>query len=107
VELLDELATFLAGRYPRDFSRTATSVTVLGERYELPNGGEPDAAERALKVAALLVQDDLVIMMDTDGEYFLEGGAVCLAGFWRLRDKLGLSLDEIHLRGGVPLCEYN
>lgn len=30
----------------------------------------------------------------------------CLnVGFWRMRDKIGLPLDEIHLSGNVPQCK--
>lgn len=25
-----------------------------------------------------------------------------MAGFWRLQDKIGLTLDEIHFKGSVP-----
>lgn len=28
-----------------------------------------------------------------------------LSGFWRLQDKLGMPLEEIHLSGNVPQCE--
>ena len=28
-------------------------------------------------------------------------------GFWRLKDKIGMSLDEIHISGGVPHCTWN
>lgn len=40
-----------------------------------------------------------------DGQYHLDAGAVCLPGFWRLREKFGLSLDELHFEAGVPHYE--
>ncbi|KAF4302015.1 hypothetical protein GTA08_BOTSDO10322 [Botryosphaeria dothidea] len=48
-----------------------------------------------------LVQDDVILMVDgDDGQFHLDAGAVCLPGFWRLREKFGLSLDELHFEAG-------
>ncbi|KAK0490530.1 hypothetical protein IW261DRAFT_1432530 [Armillaria novae-zelandiae] len=56
-----------------------------------------------MKIAALLVQDDLALMVEgSDGRYYFQAGAICVPGFWRMRDKIGLPLDEIHLSGNVP-----
>lgn len=50
-----------------------------------------------------MVQDDLAIMIEgKDGQYYLQAGSILLAGFWRLGDKLGMPLDEIHTSGDVP-----
>jgi hypothetical protein len=35
-------------------------------------------------------------------EYHLNAGAVCLPGFWRLREKFGMSLDTLHFEAKVP-----
>lgn len=37
-----------------------------------------------------------------DGQYYLLAGAILLAGFWRLSDKFGMPLSEIHTSGSVP-----
>jgi hypothetical protein len=37
-----------------------------------------------------------------DDEYHLNAGAVCLPGFWRLREKFGMSLDTLHFEAKVP-----
>ena len=39
-----------------------------------------------------------------DGLYrrSFQAGSICTAGFWRLQDKIGLSLEDIHSRGVVP-----
>ncbi|KAF8897139.1 hypothetical protein BD779DRAFT_1489091 [Infundibulicybe gibba] len=56
-----------------------------------------------MRICALLIQDDLAIMVEgTDGKYYFQGGAICVAGFWRMRDKIGLPLEEIHISGHVP-----
>lgn len=57
-----------------------------------------------------------------DGVYYLRSGSILTAGkhkhsfqspathlhlgFWRLEDKLGMSLDDIHLSGNVPQCPH-
>ena len=56
-----------------------------------------------MAVCARLVQDDLAIMFEKpDGQYYLLAGAILLAGFWRLSDKFGMPLSEIHTSGDVP-----
>jgi hypothetical protein len=37
-----------------------------------------------------------------DGHYHLDAGAVCLPGFWRLREKFRMSLDTLHFEAAVP-----
>lgn len=50
-----------------------------------------------------MVQDDLALMFERpDGQYYLLAGAILLAGFWRLSDKFGMPLSEIHTSGSVP-----
>jgi len=57
-------------------------------------------------VAAMLTQDNLAVMIEgADGQYYLQAGAVLLAGWWRLEDKIGLPLDAIHITGNVPHYE--
>ncbi|KAF6826231.1 mannosyl transferase [Colletotrichum plurivorum] len=102
LELLDELARYLPARYPTLFRRTAVGIDNLwsGESFDLT---QTPLAEDPMAIAARLVQDDLAIMLERpDGSYHLLAGAICLAGFWRLGDKLGMSLDEIHTSGDVP-----
>ena len=60
-------------------------------------------AEDPMQMAARMVQDDLAIMIEgDDGQYYLQAGAILLAGFWRLEDKFGMPLSEIHTSGDVP-----
>ncbi|KAF8803724.1 hypothetical protein BYT27DRAFT_7109166 [Phlegmacium glaucopus] len=129
VELVHELAEYLSRRYPKDFSivrhpqrfpagtlfcdwgwegeppiKTVTMVS-LGISYDLPLSVQDgsQAAEKAMEIAGLLIQEDLVIMIEgTDGKYYFQAGAICLPGFWRMQDKIGLRLDDIHILGNVP-----
>ncbi|KAF4305565.1 hypothetical protein GTA08_BOTSDO06176 [Botryosphaeria dothidea] len=103
-ETLEELVRFLTHRYPKVFwldgGRLGNEAT--GEVFSWPAGSPTEA----LVVAAKLVQDDVILMVERDdGQFHLDAGAVCLPGFWRLREKFGLSLDELHFEAGVPHYE--
>lgn len=84
------------------FEKTPTGISnkVTNETFDITQRPLP---EDPMAIAARLVQDDLAIMIERpDGEYYLLGGAVLLAGFWRLTDKFGMRLSEIHTSGDVP-----
>ncbi|KAF8631213.1 hypothetical protein AX15_002544 [Amanita polypyramis BW_CC] len=126
IELVHELAEYLSRRYPLSFRITrhkldvrtprqhgwdgtppihTISVIPLNATHQLPLITEDgrDAAERAMTISALLVQDDLAIMIEgKDGKYYFQAGAICIPGSWRMEDKLGKPLDEIHISGNVP-----
>lgn len=56
-----------------------------------------------MATSARLIQDDLALMIERpDGDYYLLAGAILLPGFWRLQDKFGMRLSEIHTSGDVP-----
>lgn len=56
-----------------------------------------------MTTSARLIQDDLALMVERpDGDYYLLAGTILLAGFWRLQDKFGMRLSEIHTSGDVP-----
>ncbi|KAJ7282014.1 hypothetical protein C8J57DRAFT_1056607 [Mycena rebaudengoi] len=112
-------STLLSRQYPAgwDGAPPVKSVRIvpLQEQFELPlplpvdiiSGKEkPDIGkegEEAMRIAALLIQDDLAIMVEgSNGGYYFQAGAICVAGSWRMKDKLGMRLDEIHLSGDVP-----
>ncbi|KAJ5294963.1 hypothetical protein N7508_009784, partial [Penicillium antarcticum] len=88
IELLEELQVQ---------QKPHTSLPDLTDPSDRPLPEDPMAT------AARLVQDDLALMIERpDGEYYLLAGAVLLAGFWRLTDKFGMRLSEIHTSGDVP-----
>lgn len=100
-ELLDELWNYLPHRYPTLFKQTATGLDnlVTGESWSFRNGTQEDP----MYIVAMLLQDDVAIMIEQeDGQYVLKGGAIMLAGFWRLKDKYNLPLSAIHTTGDVP-----
>ncbi|KAI1612637.1 hypothetical protein EDD37DRAFT_656834 [Exophiala viscosa] len=103
-ETYEEIAMYLTHRYPRVFKLEGDYVrnVATGEQFPFP---ETDAA-KALAHAALMVQDDLILMVEEeDGQYHLDAGAVCLPGFWRLHEKYRMSLDTLHIEAGVPHYE--
>ncbi|KAJ5618846.1 hypothetical protein N7510_002830 [Penicillium lagena] len=102
MELLEELCAYLPERYPTMFQKTSTGIInmVTNETFDIT--ARP-LAEDPMVMSARLIQDDLAIMMERpDGEYYLVAGAILLAGFWRLSDKFGMPLSEIHTSGDVP-----
>lgn len=130
IELLHELAEYLSRRYPKVYHverHTLTppvaqgqghgwegappirkvTVVPLGVTYDLPlTAPDVDTAEKALEIAALLIQEDLALMVEgKDGKFYFQAGIVCVPGFWHLPDKIGLSLEDIHLSGKVPQYE--
>ncbi|THH12332.1 hypothetical protein EW145_g89 [Phellinidium pouzarii] len=113
-ELCYELAEYLSRRYPDTYRVTRHAprpddfgwygdgqvklITIfpVGVTYNLD-------VEDPMKVSALLVEDDLALMLEgADGRYYFQAGAIVVPGFWRMVDKIGLPLDEIHIRGAVP-----
>jgi alpha-1,2-mannosyltransferase len=102
IELLEELCDYLPQRYPTLFQKTDVGIANLatGETFDIQ---ERPLKEDPMALAARLVQDDLAIMFEKpDGQYYLLAGAILLAGFWRLSDKFGMPLSEIHTSGDVP-----
>ncbi|EMD40976.1 hypothetical protein CERSUDRAFT_111549 [Gelatoporia subvermispora B] len=112
-ELMYELAEYLSRRYPSVYEVVRHSpgeekardaygwygdgqiknITIrpVGVTYNLDE-------EDPMTVIALLVQEDIAILVEgTDGRYYLQAGAICIPGSWRLQDKIGLALDEIHI----------
>ncbi|KAF9888172.1 hypothetical protein FE257_009167 [Aspergillus nanangensis] len=100
-EVYEELTKYLTHRYPKIFRLEGNILhnDLTHEQFQYP----AKTPTEAMASAALLVQDDLVIMVENDdGEYHLDAAAVCLPGFWRLREKFRMSLDTLHFEAGVP-----
>ncbi|KAK4498298.1 hypothetical protein PRZ48_010956 [Zasmidium cellare] len=107
LELLEELAAYLPERYPSMFVKTAVGIdnTVTNESYDIRPEHLTLNHEKhsAITLSALLIQDDLAIMYERpDGQYYLLSASILLAGFWRLSDKFGMPLSQIHTSGDVP-----
>ncbi|EMG46926.1 hypothetical protein SBY92_005155 [Candida maltosa Xu316] len=102
-EVLEELCNYLPARYPSmfKFENRVMEILPTGETFDLT-----DPKLNPIVAAAKLIQDDIVLMVEKeDGHYYLEGGCSTLPGFWRLGEKAGLKLDDIHTTSGVPQYE--
>lgn len=102
IELLEEFCDYLPQRYPSLYQKTNVGMDnlVTGEKFNII---ERPLIEDPMAMCARMVQDDLALMFEgPDGQYYLKAGAILLAGFWRLEDKLGMPLSEIHTSGEVP-----
>jgi hypothetical protein len=49
-----------------------------------------------LKIASLLIQSDLCIMTEMNGDFILTDACVCFPDRWRIQDKIGKGLGGIH-----------
>lgn len=101
-ELLEEFCSYLPERYPSLFVSTLVGMDNLltGEKFNIV---ERPLTEDPMQMAGRMVQDDLAIMFEKeDGQYYLLAASILLAGFWRLEDKWGMPLSEIHTSGDVP-----
>ncbi len=56
----------------------------------------PDPALHPLDAAGRLVQEDLVVMVERQGELVCGGGSVCFPNRWDLASKVGLPMRDIH-----------
>ncbi|KAJ4360017.1 uncharacterized protein N0V89_000576 [Didymosphaeria variabile] len=117
-EVYEELTQYLTHRFPEMFSLKDGILrnSVTEEKFPYPA-----TPKEAMATAAKLIQDDIALMVlndgncivmrlydgagaktATDGQYHLDAGAVCLPGFWRLKEKFRMSLDTLHIEAGVP-----
>ena len=89
------------------FKQTPTGITNTITNESFPVTTRP-LPENPQTTCARLIQDDLALMFEKpDGQYYLLAGAILLAGFWRLEDKFGLPLSDIHTSGSVPQFKSN
>lgn len=134
-ELAEEVAAYLCTKYPLLFSwepaamahggGDASPALVLSQQYvsavqadhtapraqaegELKTRYPLGTAEECLEMVGSLVPDDVLLLRqaeEPDAQYVLVGGVTCTAGTWRLKDKIGMTLAEIHTSGHVPRYE--
>jgi hypothetical protein len=98
-EALEMVAAYLTACHPEAFSRQGTTLRnhLTGDEWDL------EAPERdPLEVAGLLVQEDLcIIQINEAGQPLFAAAVLCFPTRWRLHEKLGRPLPEVH--GPVPL----
>ncbi|HVY50104.1 MAG TPA: DUF3445 domain-containing protein [Devosia sp.] len=94
-EALALLAAHLPARFPQIYRHLGEAIEIVpaGRRIDL-------AATPALVTAARLIQEDLVLMHRGESGWRLAAGCVCFPSSWRVSEKFGRPVDEIH--GPVP-----
>lgn len=92
-EALWLLADHLPARFPSLYRRAGETMHVgaSGRTVDLTLAGEP-----GLKIAARLVQEDLVLMHRGDDGWRLNAASLSFPSSWSLAEKVGRSLREIH-----------
>lgn len=88
-EVLALLVEHLPSRFPALYRREDGAMRVGGRL--VPLDGVP-----ALWTAARLVQEDLVIMRRGEAGWRLAAASLCFPSSWRLADKFGLPIHEVH-----------
>lgn len=89
-------ADLLATHHAEVFAARDTP-TVLAASQEIHRlvGGESDDLH-PLDAAARRVQEDLCLLVLRDGAPHLDAASLCFPSYWRLADKLGRPLAEVH-----------
>jgi hypothetical protein len=97
-ETLSCVADHLCRHHPTWFQRKANALVnaLTGEHWNLASPScDP------LELAGRLVQEDLCIIQHVDNGPRFIAAVLCFPSRWRLRDKIGKPLPEVH--GPVPL----
>lgn len=95
--VLDRLGEVLPARFPQWFSRAGTILhnRLTGETWDLAAPGiDP------LEAAGRLVQEDFCVILPGPSGPVLAAAVLCFPTRWRLADKLGRPLADVH--GDVP-----
>ncbi len=92
-EVLAMLAAHLPAQFPDWFRREGSVLrnALTGEAFDLDAPGEDP-----LEVAARLVQEDLCIIRPAEGGPVLEAAVVCAPTRWRVSEKIGRPLMQVH-----------
>jgi len=96
-EVLTLLGDHLPQHFPNIYMRLGPQIDVVPafRRARLDDPLTPP-----LLIAAGMVQEDLVILQKRDDGWTVTAGALAFPSSWRLRDKLGRPMHEVH--GPVP-----
>lgn len=96
-EVLDLLVAHLTERFPETYRLEKGRCTIAGtgRSIDVQNPGD-----NPLIAASKLVQEDLILMRRGENGWRLAAGSLCFPSSWRLTEKFGLPIHEIH--GPVP-----
>ena len=99
-ELLALLAAHLPQHHPQIFARDAAILTnrVTGEAWDMER-----PTLHPLDLCGRLVQEDFCLLRRDGEKHILIGAALCAPARWRLADKIGNPLAQIH----APVAGYD
>lgn len=98
---LELKAELLANRHDEVFAALATaevddaSAEVL-DLVVAATGATPEPGVHPLDAAGRLVQEDLCLLVEHDGSFHLDAASLCFPSYWRLHDKLGRPMVDVH-----------
>lgn len=92
-EVLDLLFDHLPRRFPQHYRRQETTIemTSTGQVWDAA-----DFKAAPLDLAGRLVQEDFLVMQSHSEGYRLVAASICFPSRWRLREKIGRSMAQIH-----------
>lgn len=98
-EVLDLLLNHLLEQFPQYYRQQGTTIENIttGQVWDVA-----DFEAAPLDLAGRLVQEDLLLMQPSPEGYRLVAASLCFPSRWRLREKLGRPLTQIH----SPVPEY-
>jgi hypothetical protein len=98
---LGRKAQLLGERHDEVFAALDTPVVMAASREILALTGSDDTdGLHPLDAAGRRVQEDLCLLVLRDGAPHLDAASLCFPSYWRLADKLGKPLADVH--GPVP-----
>lgn len=102
---LSAKAALAAERHDEVFASLSTAAvdaasTEVLDLVVAASGRDPDRALHPLDAAGRLVQEDLCVIVLRDGAPHLDAASLSFPSYWRLSDKIGRPLDDVH--GPVP-----
>ncbi|WGG46871.1 DUF3445 domain-containing protein [Rossellomorea sp. DA94] len=105
-EIAEMVMTHLTTYYPQQFSleRSEGEWTfhnhILEEHTTFTFGDEATLSSEPLDFIGRHVQEDLIFMMQRDGDLYMDAGQVCFPANWSLAFTIGMSFKEVH--GPIP-----
>lgn len=101
-EVLELVLTDLATYYPQSFTvkkegeRHIFTNRILHEEYDFKLGDDVSLPYEPLDFIGRHVQEDLILMMQRDGDLYLDAGQLCFPANWSLAFNHGMSFKNIH-----------
>ena len=92
-EVLARLVDNLEGKFAHSYRRDGPVLEILAAKRRI---ALDDPSSPPLWIAASLVQEDLVLLRKGESGWRLAAAALCFPSSWRLAEKFGRSIDEIH-----------